>query len=317
MKHTTFFIIISMLIILYGCIKEEDLNFNKVTTGEWSPEWAIPLIHSSISIKDITGMTDTGMFSTSNHQISLVYKTNIYSTYGYEFFTPVNQSAFQTIQIFQPDSVSLYQNNSVSRSFNFVLPLTFPNGEQIDSLTYRKGSLRINLASDIPHDAVLQISIPSATLGGQPFIQNVPISASTNSTVYTQNIFDMSGYNMKTNINGNPNQLNIGYTLTFTNSNTTANTLNKNFDITTSFDSITPASLFGFLGQREFIIPSDTTQISIFNNFQGGAIYFEDPKMTISLSNSFGMPIDAHINTLSAVQADNTIVPITGPIPSR
>src|SRR6185436_1727687 len=33
-------------------------------------------------------------------------------------------------------------------------------------------------------------------------------------------------------------------------------------------------------------------------------------------TNSFGMPIDAHLTTLSAVQADNTVVPINGPVPS-
>lgn len=316
-KHTRLFISTALVMILYGCIKQDDLSFDKVTTGEWTPEWAIPLIHSGLSIKDLTGMTDTGMFSTnSNHQISLVYQTNIYSVYGYEFFTPVNQSDWHSLQLTQPDSVALYQNDSVSRSLNFIVPLTFPNGEQIDSLTFRRGALRINLTSNIPHDGVLKITIPSATLSGQSFSQNIPISAAAGSAVYTQNIFDMSGYNMRTNYMGMPNQLNVSYTLTFFNSHTASNTLNKNFDITTSFDSITPASLFGFLGQREFIIPSDSLQIGIFNNFQGGGIYFDDPKMTISLTNSFGMPIDAQINTLSAIQANGTVVPITGPIPS-
>ncbi len=316
-KHTSLLICALFGTIFYGCIKEEDLNFDRVTTGEWNPEWAIPLIHSGLSIKDLTGMIDTGMFSTnSNHQISLVYNTNIFSIYGYEFFTPVNQSTWTFLQLTSPDSVALYQNDSVSRSINLVVPLTFPNGEQIDSLTFQSGALRINMTSNIPHDGILKITIPSATLGGQSFSQDIPISAATNSSVSTQNIFDMAGYNMGTKNQGMSNQLNVIYTLTFLNSNTLSNTLNKNFDITTSFDSIKPASLFGFLGQREIIIPSDTSEISIFNNFQGGGIHFEDPKMTISLTNSFGMPIDAQLTTLTTILADGSVVPITGPVPS-
>ena len=317
LKHKTYFATALLAFTIYGCIKEEDLSFDKVTTNEWSPEWAVPLIHSGLSIKDLTGMSDSGMFTTnSNHQISLVYNTNIYKIHGYEFFTPVNQSSWQTLQLLQPDSVDLYQNDSVSRSINLVVPLTFPNGEQIDSLNFRKGSLRINLTSYIPHDGILKITIPSATLGGQQFSKSVPISASTGAAVYTQDIFDMSGYNMGTKNLGMSNQLRVNYSLTFLKSQTTLNTLNKNFDITTSFDSITPSSLFGFLGQREFIIPPDSSEISILNNFQGGGIYLDDPKMTISLTNSFGMPIDASINTLSAIQTNGTVVPIVGPYPS-
>ncbi len=317
LKHKMRLILIAITLNFYGCIKEEDLNFDKITSGEWTPEWAIPVIHSRLSIKDITAMADTGMFSiNNNNQISLIYNTNVFSVYGYEFFTPVNQSEWNSLQLTTPDSVELYQNDSVSRSLNIVFPLTFPNGEQIDSMTFRKGALRINMTSNIPHDGILNITIPSATLGGLPFTKNIPIGASTNTSISTQNIYDMSGYNMRTSNMGMSNQLNVSYTLTFINSNTTLNTLNKNFDITTSFDSIAPASLFGFLGQREFILPSDTAEIGIFNNFEGGGIFFEDPKMTITMTNSFGMPIDAQISTLSAIHTNGSVQPITGPIPS-
>jgi hypothetical protein len=121
---------------------------------------------------------------------------------------------------------------------------------------------------------------------------------------------------MATKNAGMPNQLLVKFALTLTKTDTVSNSLNKNFDITTAFDSITPASLFGFFGQREFIIPSGSSLISIFNNFQNGGVHFEDPVMTISLLNSFGMPIDAQITTLTATLDNGTIMPITGPIPS-
>jgi hypothetical protein len=316
-KRRVLIILFMSLMLQYGCIKEEDLSFDKVASNSWNPEFAVPLIHSHLSINDITGMTDTGMFTVNNHQISLVYKTNIYSLSGYEFFTPVNQSAFQTLQMFPQDSVNLYQNDSVTQSISVPMPFTFPNNEQIDSLTFRKGSLRISLTSNIPHDAVLNVSIPSATLNGQSFSQDIPVNASYNQPEFGQGIFDMSGYHMKTTNGGMPNMLNISYSIKFRNSGTTSPALGKNFDITTAFDSITPASMFGFLGQREFNMPSDSAEISIFNNFQGGSMFFDDPKMTISLYNSFGMPIDAQIGTLSAIQSNGTVTPVTGPYPPQ
>ncbi len=315
-RHKALTIFFFIVVLQYGCIKEEDFSFDKMASNSWNPEFAVPLIHSNLSINDLTGMTDTGMFTVNNHRISLVYKTNIYSLSGYEFFTPVNQSAFQTLQLIPQDSATLYQDDSVTRAITVPVPFIFPNNEQIDSMTFRKGALRINMTSNIPHDGILTISIPSATIGGQPFTQDIPIGAAYGTPVLTQNIYDMAGYNMKTTVNGMPNQLNVTYSIKFLNSHTTSPTLGKNFDITTSFDSIAPASLFGYLGQREFIMPSDSEEISIFNNFQGGSMHFENPKMTISLSNSFGMPIDAQIGTLSAILSNGTVTPITGPYPS-
>jgi hypothetical protein len=134
--------------------------------------------------------------------------------------------------------------------------------------------------------------------------------------VYVQDISDMSGYNMTTNIGGTPNRLNIIYTITFNNSNSTSSTLNKNFDITTSFDQIAPASLFGYFGQSEFLMPSGSTELGVFNNINNGTVFFDDPKMTITLKNTFGMPLDAHLGPLKAVLGNGTQLALTGPMPT-
>ncbi len=205
------------------------MDFDKVTAGQWNPEFAVPLIHSGLSIKDITNMNETGMFSVNNnHQVSLVYNANIYSIAGYEFFTPVNQSDFQSIQLSGSDSLALYLFDTLTITQNRTIPLIFPNGEQVDSLNFRSGFLRINLSSSIPHNGMINITIPSATLNGIPFSKNISLSAAVSSTVYTQDIYDMSGYNMGTKNAGMPNQLNADFTITFINSDTISNSL-RNF----------------------------------------------------------------------------------------
>ncbi len=316
-KQTLIVLITSLTAFLYGCIKDEDFDLTNMAANQWNPDLAVPLIHSSMSINDITGMNESGLFTVNNqHQISLIYKTNIYTQHGYQFFTPVNESNFQTLQIFSPDSITLYQTNTVSRSIAPTMTLTFPNNEQIDSMNFRTGILRINLYSGIPHDAVLNIKIPTASKAGVVFDKNIPIAAAAGSDVYVQQQFDMAGYNMGTKKNNMPNQLDLVYTLTFNNSGTTLPTINKVFNITSTFDAITPSSLFGYFGQREFLMPNDSINIGVFNNFSNGSIYFDDPKVTITLTNSFGMPLDAQIKTFSSVQNNGTVIPVTGPYPS-
>ncbi len=309
-------ILFALIILFNGCVKDDDFRMDKMAKGEWSPEFAVPLINSELSLNDIVGVSDSGLFTVSNHQLSLVYKTNIYTQYGYEFFTPVSMSNQLTLQMTPIDTADLNQNGTVSRSINVVVPLTFPNGEQIDSMTVRRGNLRIGISNDIPHPGVLHISIPTAVSGGQTFSRDIPFSAGTNAPFITQGISDMTGYSMTMNSGGSPNQLGVQYTITFNNAGAMGNAMHHNFDITFAFDSITPATIFGYFGQREFLPQADTTELSLFNNFADGSMYFEAPKMTISLENSFGMPIDAHINSLKAILPDGSTMSLTGPFPS-
>jgi hypothetical protein len=63
-------------------------------------------------------------------------------------------------------------------------------------------------------------------------------------------------------------------------------------------------------------MPADTAEIGLFNNFQAGSVYFDNPKMTVTLSNSYGMPVDAQLNSLYAILKNGNQMPIIGPIPS-
>src|SRR5436190_23351136 len=124
--------------LLHGCIKDDDFQMDKMSKGEWSPEFAVPLINSELGLNDIVSLDSGGLFTVNNHQLSLIYKTNIYTQYGYQFFAPVSQSNVMTLQMTPPDTTTLYQTGTVSRSINVVMPLTFPNGEQVDSMTFSR-----------------------------------------------------------------------------------------------------------------------------------------------------------------------------------
>src|SRR4051812_36126609 len=104
------------IIFITGCIKDDDLRMDKMSNGEWSPEFAVPLVNSDLSLNDIIGVDENGLFTVNNHQLSLIYKTNIYTQYGYQFFTPVSQSNLLTLQMTPMDTAALYQNGSVNRS---------------------------------------------------------------------------------------------------------------------------------------------------------------------------------------------------------
>jgi hypothetical protein len=69
----------------------------------------------------------------------------------------------------------------------------------------------------------------------------------------------------------------------------------------------------GYIGQLDFPIGNATIPISIFNNSYSGSIAFENPHIEISVSNSFGLPVELRVVDLYGIKAAGETVPITGP----
>ena len=52
----------------------------------------------------------------------------------------------------------------------------------------------------------------------------------------------------------------------------------------------------GYFGNEVFPISRDTIHLNIYKNLLGGELYFEDPKVTVNVFNSFGFPVRSKVN---------------------
>ncbi len=303
---------VMLLSLMQSCIKKEDFEFDKIAETHWNPNVALPLIHSALSIDNILNLTDTGTVLVDNtHFVTIVYKGNIYSIYGYEFLPLIDQSSNQAINLTAPEIVTL-SSGSVTTTRNTILPFGVANGEHIDSMQLKNGMLDINISSVIRHSGVLTVSIPTAKLNGVPFQKNIPFTFNNQVPVIANGSFDLSGYKFDMTTTGSFNQFPVDYSVQFTNSgNLTLTT--ETFSIASSFNSLAIKNVFGYFGTRNITVNDDSSRISIFNNAIGGTLYFDDPKVQFLISNSFGMPLDAHFNSLYAYNATSGNIPIIGP----
>ena len=312
LKLFTFILIITMY---SSCIKNNDFDYDKIASSSWNPDVAVPLIHSSLDIKDIIAISDSNSFSIgADHLVTLIYRGNIYSIKGEDFLPVIDQSDNQNFILDNSDSTVLYSTGNVSKTVTRTLPYIFPGGESIDSIFVKTGSLIANINSDVPHSGTLTISIPTAIKNGQPLNYIVPFSYS-GSPISISSAIPLDGYQINLASTGIPNVVNIYYTLSYNNSGSLNSVTNKTFTCITSFNNIFFQSIYGNVGQRGINLYEDSSRITLFDNFQNGNVYFEDPKMTFFLSNSFGMPIDAHVTSLSAINSSGNLVPFIGAIP--
>lgn len=316
LSRSGLYLLFLLVFFLQSCVKKEDFEFDKIAATTWTPDIAVPLVNSQLSIYDLVGPSDSGTVSIgSDSLVSLVYKGNIYSIYGYEFLPLVNQQDQQISSLNSADSTTLYNLSTVNKVINAVYPFSVANGEQLDSITLRLGTLIFHFQSFVPHSGTLHISIPAATFNGTPFSKDIPFSILGGIPVLALDSFDMAGYDVDFSSTGATNTLPINYTVTFNNSGTGQACTNLNFSIRTDFSNMRIARAFGNFGQRSLTVNVDSSRISIFNNSLGGTVYFDDPKMTFLISNSFGMPIDAHLTSLYSIQSSGPNIPVTGNIP--
>lgn len=324
--RTQHFIIIKLLSFLLfitsmqSCIKNEDFDYDKVTSTTWDPDVAVPLIHSELSIYDIIGNTDSGSISIDDsNRVTLIYKGNIYSVYGYEFLPLVNQSSGQVIQLGSNDSLQLAVNGTFSKSVTNTFPFAVANSESLDSVTLSFGTLIVSVNSMIPYSGSLNISIPDARKNGISFSKDIPFVNSGSLPILAIDSADLAGYHVNLNPSGTPNTVSIIYTPTFTyNGSNVQPVVNKNFSILSNFSNLNVRQAFGNFGQRPLNINVDSSKIGLFNNQTNGNLFFDDPTVKFIISNSYGMPIDAHINSLFAILNNGSTIGITGypdPIP--
>lgn len=304
-------------IFISGCIKSDDFDYDKIAGTNWDPDFAVPLINSSLGMENLTGFSNSTTIGVdSNDLVHLIYTANIYSVYGYQFMPLIDQNNSQTITLSPADSSTLYQSGTITRNFSIIFPFAMSNGEQLDSMLLRLGSLTVSIQSQIPHSGTVAMTIPDATLNGVAYSQTIPFTYS-GSTPVTAGITDnVAGYKLNFTGNGSYNQLRINYSVSISNSSTSAPTANRNFTINTGFNSLAMAEAYGYFGQRSLNITGDSSRIELFNNALFGNISFKDPKITFNISNSFGFPVNAQLNLFNAISNNGTTTPITGSIPN-
>lgn len=309
-------VILIVMISISACIKDNDFDYDKIAQSSWNPDVAVPLIHSDLGIEDIIGISDSTSFSVGNdHLVTLIYRGNIYSILGRDLIPVVDQTDNVNFTMTGADSIAITGLGATAKTTTHTLPFIFPGGESIDSMTIKAGWLLVNLNSTVPHSGIFNVTIPAATKNGQALNMDINFTY-FGSPVSRIDSIDLSGYKINLSATGNPNQLDLNYAVGITNTGSGDPIINTNTSATVNFKNISFESIYGNVGQKNINLFEDSSRITLFDNFSSGNLYFEDPKMTFSLSNSFGMPIDAHATSLAAIGASGNLIAFTGAIPN-
>lgn len=227
-----------------------------------STEWALPILDTQKSLGDLIQDFDkqSQVEIKSDGSIIMHYKGSYVARSSLDIFAAFRNAFFPLT-----DTV-------------MKVPLNTPSGVFVDYADVKTGTLSYGFLLNEELDITLKI--PQLEKNGVPFYKRFKASGT-----YIDSV-DLKGWRLVAN-----NDLNIVITHDARKANGERVNLASNGII--SIRNFEFNFVRGYLGNSVFDVPADSIPIDFFKRWQGGDVHFEEPRMTVELYNSFGVPVRA------------------------
>jgi hypothetical protein len=248
-------------------------------------EWAIPLVDTKMAFSDIIKDFDKQAFLQigADGSLTLHYTGNYLTKSSLDIFAQFQNAAFPII-----DTV-------------MAVPFSSPSGVDVDFVDIKAGKL--NWAMFSPDDLLdVTLKIPQLTKNGQSFSKKFYVSR-----LGAADSLDLSGWRLDATTSDtiviihdarrpNGSRVNLRNLGVFG---------IRNFEF---------KYVKGFFGNETFDAPLDSIKIDFFDNWKRGEVRFLDPRMTVTLDNSFGIPVRSVTKVADVITLNGSRLPLKSPL---
>lgn len=194
-----------------------------------------------------------------------------------------------------------------------TVDMSLGNGETLNILRLKGGSIDYSINYGIREDANLTLSLPYATLSGTPFSKVISINSNNVSATTVSGSFDLTGYEF---------DLTAGATAVNTiEARIVADIVSSNSPVPfTSSDGVSAdltlsgleiEFLDGNLGSQSFNLDADTVDFGFDELDFDAQFTLADPRINLSITNAFGMELGADLSNIIAKNDQQTLA-LTG-----
>ena len=248
-------------------------------------EIAAPLVDTKTTIKDmLNGLDSTASLRIdADGQITAQFITTSKANTALDPFEGIPNNFVPLI-----DSVS-------------AIPFAPPGGLKIANADLKKGKTHYIVSNNFNEALTMTFRIPQMVKNGVIYQKtfSLPIGATP-----VKDSVDLTGYSLSV-----PNDQIVIYYEARKNSTKERVLLNN---VQFAFRYLQGKFVKGYFGVNRFDIPKDSINISFIQKLMRGDVRFADPKMTLTLENSFGIPVRTRVNTAEVVTTDKKRMALTG-----
>ncbi len=315
---TLVFVLFAILLVASSCF---DSNYDLKNISdeiELTPGISVPLAFGSLTLNDIINEIDSGDFVRQFEDDSLLYilyEENLISYNASDVVSVPDQNflqffidsdvAFATLLPVGVGDTAFFEKE---KNGEFV----FANGEKIDSMKLHSLKMNIEVNSSFHHTGILIIYSDNIIVDGIPFRKLIQISSTTGDFSYTLDSTYTNVNLILDNTDPDTTVLPLKFDLYLINSGAPVLPGEK-CDISMSFNDNKFASVFGYLGEYDLLVNSGQIDVSIFNErVQGGNLFFADPRLALTVNNSYGIPVQIELtNTNVSSSINGSTIPVT------
>ncbi len=290
-----------------GCLEEiGEINEKEFELGV-SPEVALPVIDSRVFVNDFSDELDSVIVSTDpDGTIVLSYMDQLFSEVAENYFSvPGQTSPIVTFSGLSSGGMPL--TGTIEETKSDILEVEPDNNERLDLVRLKGGTIRLVVNSSYTVNTDVTFDIPNLLIEGVPFNESISVAVGNNMFDYnlTNSTFSLvlAGSDF--------NKLAFDVTILLSANGDVvlpAQSLEAYFEILNpEFQLIVGESDF-----REIENQSGTEPINILQNLTIEDFQLEEPSLQILADNSFGVPFEIDIQSLSIKDRDNQTHPLTG-----
>lgn len=305
----------AILAIALSC-KKQDLK--KIAGFNWNPDLAVPIGYADFDVYDVLAHTDSSdivIINPLNGEIALTYNAELASFDVSAFLQLDDYSEQFAISAGNLGAVAI-PAFSGTLAYSTTEDVDFPmtNGVELHDMIFEDGTINLNITNNFRHDIDVTLTFPDIELGGNPVVRTMHIDWAGTVPNSASSTIDLTDAHVDFTANGtsvNRFRVDIDVTMTGT-GQPVAGTESLSIDM--GLNALEFRNALGYFGQQSIDTGGDTINIKLFNtNTTTGTFTLTNPTLTFTIDNSFGIPIDLHIDDLKSVNAtDGTEYPLTG-----
>ncbi|MBI2257627.1 MAG: hypothetical protein HYU67_01875 [Flavobacteriia bacterium] len=306
MKIFKLVLVLTTLVLIIQSCKKFDKD---VFDGAWNPDLAFPLAYSSFGVKDVLAKNDSSELIISNPTtgaISLVYSKVLKSLTAQELYGDISFNEDYQYNIADLNlTPSANFDGTINSIRTEILQFQTQNGEELHHMNFKSGFFNFHFETQLKQNVFLTITYPRLLNGSTPITQDIELIYTGGNTTVLDVPLDLTNLNGDFTIDGTQfNALELEIQIQVVGNGQNDIVGNELFNVNLTSQDMVFKNMDGYFGQNSLVNDQDSILIRIFQNTDtAGHFEFSNPQVEFNIVNSFGIPIDLHLNNLKTIQA--------------
>ena len=305
---------VSVLLVAITACVDSNYDLNRISDEiEITPGFAAPVVQGTLSLNDILkeiSSENVGSFP-DDSLIYITFSDDLFSNKASDVLDIPDQS-FPAVYIASDITIPAWVQAAINVPIKFSKTLnqsfTVTHNEKLDSIKIKTANLKIQMSSTFKLRGELRLTTDNVKINGQSFVQNITIGDTTGSFSETVNISLDNAAIYLDSINA----ISLKYELELIKSNEDI-VAGQDCEIIMSFENISFQSAYGYLGDYSILVDNGQFDLGIYDEVLGGGeLLFADPRFSLFLNNSYGIPVEITLSNISSYSQKNDVTtPIT------